>query len=44
VYFHNWSDAIVNGLLIFSWWDVLKLGIAVAAVHSLSLRSKVLGQ
>jgi biotin transport system substrate-specific component len=21
VYFHNWSDSIAQGLLIFSWWD-----------------------
>lgn len=28
VYFHDWSRAIQSGFLIFSWWDLLKLGAA----------------
>jgi biotin transport system substrate-specific component len=33
VYFHNWSDAFVNGFLIFSWWDVVKLAGAAMIYH-----------
>lgn len=28
VYFHNWKAAFQSGFLIFSWWDLLKLGAA----------------
>lgn len=28
VYFHDWKAAIQSGFLIFSWWDLLKLGAA----------------
>lgn len=31
VYFHNWSESIASGFLIFSWWDGAKL-IAAAAI------------
>lgn len=31
VYFHNWSESIVNGFFIFSWWDGVKL-VAAAAI------------
>jgi biotin transporter BioY len=35
VYFHNWSDSIAQGLLIFSWWDGLKIVAAVGIVRQL---------
>ncbi|MFQ5797167.1 MAG: biotin transporter BioY [Bacteroidota bacterium] len=28
VYLHDWSAAVQSGFLIFSWWDLLKLGAA----------------
>lgn len=28
VYLHDWRAAIQSGFLIFSWWDLLKLGAA----------------
>jgi biotin transport system substrate-specific component len=35
VCFHNWSDSITQGLLIFSWWDGLKIVAAAGIVHQL---------
>ena len=32
VYFHNWRDSIAQGLLIFSWWDGLKILAAAGIV------------
>lgn len=33
VYYRDWLLAVTNGLLIFSWWDVLKL-FAAASIYS----------
>jgi biotin transport system substrate-specific component len=38
VYFHNWSDAFVNGFLIFSWWDIIKLSAAASIYHQIAKR------
>ncbi|HCA80042.1 MAG TPA: hypothetical protein DEP53_09945 [Bacteroidetes bacterium] len=35
VLFHNWSSAFESGFLIFSGWDLLKLGAAVAICREL---------
>lgn len=39
VYFHNWSQAFINGFLIFSWWDLLKL-FAAASIYSVIVKTK----
>lgn len=36
VYEHNWSNALVHGFLIFSWWDILKLAGATLIYRQLS--------
>lgn len=36
VYEHSWSSAFVHGFLMFSWWDMLKLGGATLIYHQLS--------
>ena len=33
VYFHNWSDSIMQGFLVFSWWDGLKI-VSAAGIAS----------
>jgi biotin transport system substrate-specific component len=33
VYFHNWSDSFMQGFLIFSWWDGLKI-VSAAGIAS----------
>jgi len=33
VYYRDWAPAILNGFLIFSWWDVLKILAAASIVH-----------
>ena len=33
VLFHDWSEAFKAGFLIFSWWDGIKLAVAVAIYH-----------
>jgi len=38
LYFHNWSQAFLNGFLIFSWWDVVKLAGAAILYNRLSGR------
>lgn len=35
VYFQSWSDAFINGFLIFSWWDVVKLTAAASIYHQI---------
>ena len=40
VYFHDWSQAITNGFLIFSWWDCLKLVAAATIYYQVSKRSQ----
>jgi biotin transport system substrate-specific component len=35
VFFHNWKSAFESGFLLFSWWDLLKLGAAVAVCREL---------
>ncbi len=41
VYFHNWSEAFVNGFLIFSWWDGVKI-IAASAIAAALFRMRSL--
>lgn len=36
VYYHDWSASILNGFLIFSWWDMLKLCGATLIYRQLS--------
>jgi biotin transport system substrate-specific component len=31
IYFHDWSNSLISGLMIFSWWDGVKL-IAAAGI------------
>lgn len=38
VVFRNWSDALVGGFLIFSWWDALKLAAAAMTYHEVAKR------
>ena len=38
LYIHHWSEAIVNGFLIFSWWDGIKLFAAATIYHEISRR------
>jgi biotin transporter BioY len=38
VWFHNAGQAVQAGLLIFSWWDLLKLSAAVLIYHELARR------
>ncbi len=38
VYFHDVRAAISSGFLIFSWWDVLKLGAGAMIYHELAKR------
>ena len=33
LYYHNFKDAFINGFLIFSWWDGVKLAGAVAVAQ-----------
>ncbi len=40
--FHDWSKTIMSGLLIFSWWDLLKLSAASAIYNEFSKRFKKL--
>ncbi len=40
LYYHNVRDAVINGFLIFSWWDVLKLGGALIVTHRWSAISR----
>jgi len=35
VYFHNWSDSIMQGFLVFSWWDGLKIVSAAGIAYQL---------
>jgi biotin transport system substrate-specific component len=37
-YLHDAGKAIALGLLIFSWWDLLKLGAAATIYHEVSKR------
>jgi len=39
VYFHNWSEAFVNGFLIFSWWDGVKI-LAASAIATALFRMR----
>jgi biotin transport system substrate-specific component len=39
IYFHDWSQALTNGFLIFSWWDVLKL-FAASSIYTAVRKSK----
>ena len=38
VYFHDVRQAIASGVLIFSWWDLLKLSVAVLIYHEVARR------
>lgn len=40
---HNLQQAIINGFLIFSWWDVLKITAAAGIYSEFSKRFKKLG-
>jgi len=39
VYFHNWADSTAQGLLVFSWWDGIK--IITAAGIAAQIRRRV---
>jgi biotin transport system substrate-specific component len=43
VYFHDWSAAIGSGLMIFSWWDGMKLAAAATIATSILRRRNHLG-
>jgi biotin transport system substrate-specific component len=43
-FIHNWSQTFLNGFLIFSWWDVLKLTAAAAIYNEFSKRYRKLPQ
>ncbi len=36
---HNWGAAVSAGFLLFSWWDVLKLGAAATVYHEIAKRT-----
>jgi biotin transport system substrate-specific component len=36
---HDFSAAVASGFLIFSWWDMLKLGAAAMTYHAVHTRS-----
>ncbi len=38
VYFHDWGAAVRSGFLIFSWWDLLKLGAAATIYDQFARR------
>jgi biotin transport system substrate-specific component len=38
VFFHNWKQSFLNGFLIFSWWDMIKIAGAAAIAHQLRNR------
>jgi biotin transporter BioY len=38
VYTHDFGGAVVSGFLIFSWWDLLKLGASTMIYHELARR------
>ena len=40
--FHNWIQTLLNGFLIFSWWDLLKLAAAAAIYNEFSKRYRTL--
>ena len=40
LYFHNWSEALANGFLLFSWWDCTKL-VAAASIATLVTRGRL---
>ncbi|MFA6540505.1 MAG: biotin transporter BioY [Bacteroidota bacterium] len=42
--FHDWNKTIVSGLLIFSWWDIVKLAAAATIHHEFSKRFKTIPQ
>jgi biotin transport system substrate-specific component len=42
VMFGNWGEAMKAGFLIFSWWDVVKLGAAAATYHEVAKRWPIL--
>jgi biotin transport system substrate-specific component len=39
-YLHDWSASIKGGFLVFTWWDVLKLGAAAMIYFEFSKRLK----
>ncbi|MGA7161538.1 MAG: biotin transporter BioY [Bacteroidota bacterium] len=39
-YIHNFKEAVINGFLIFSWWDLLKLSAAAAIYNEFAKRYK----
>jgi biotin transport system substrate-specific component len=38
IYFHDWRSSFNAGFLIFSWWDVIKLGSAAMIYHEIAKR------
>ena len=40
--FHNWMQTLLNGFLIFSWWDMIKLLAAAAIYNEFAKRYKTL--
>ena len=38
VLYRNWGDALAGGFLIFSWWDLLKLGAAATIYREVAKR------
>lgn len=38
MYLHDWAQAFSSGFLLFSWWDVLKVGAATGLAFGLSRR------
>jgi biotin transport system substrate-specific component len=41
VYYRDWGLAFVNGFLMFSWWDVVKVAAAVSTTYVLRKRYSV---
>ncbi len=38
VLLHDWSAALASGLLVFSWWDIVKLAAAAMIYHEFAKR------
>jgi biotin transport system substrate-specific component len=44
VYTHDFAAAFSSGFLIFSWWDVVKLGAATMIYHEVAKRFRRVGE
>ena len=43
IYTHDFASAFSSGFLMFSWWDVVKLGAATMIYHEVAKRFRRVG-